>query len=872
MKMRTASLAFCGGFATLMTTLAGADILASWDRRAADEQMGEALRQTSALNKAIIKLSLERSLTQVGLGLPTAMPGDLRSLLVSQRTAVDQSFAEVRERIAESDNDQALALLDAEIAGLRALRAEADPYLSRPMEGRTSEAQAIPGAIKQHVDRLRALDERLMPADTRLDAEAYAMAEVQELAIDAREFAGRDRTYFAIATATGRPLTAAERGLSVAYDDQAMAAWSRLEALVERAGVNGGVEKAIDTARQDYVNGYRATRERLLERADSGAYGVTLSEFFSESSTALGRLEEVATAADAALERLLAEDRQNSNLALGFAVAKMLLALGLIGALYWFLVTRITRRLEASAAAIDQLAAGHTKLELGSIAGDDEIALIGQRLEALSKTAESAFRAEAAVADASTAFLIADERGVITFVNRAFQRILDDRADQIRQQIPGFDGRNLIGANMDVFHRRPEHQRGMTEALTSAHATSVKLGGAHFDLTVWPVAGRNGERLGSVLQWVDRTAERAAEAEIQALVAAAAAGDFSQRVPLAGKSGFFRTMAESLNALSQTVEQGLDEANRVLAALSQGDLSARFQGERSGRFNDLKMSANAMAETMAAVAQRIAGACDSLLTATREIAAGATDLSARTERQAASVQQTAASMEELAATVRATAGNARTAASISGEAEHAATEGGAVVSEAVQAMARIEDGSRRITEITGLIEEIAFQTNLLALNAAVEAARAGDAGRGFAVVASEVRALAQRAAGASREIKDLILRSNSDVQNGVSLVRQAGEGLSGIVERVRKANAVIADISSAAAEQAQGVEEANSAVSSLDQITQQNAALVEETTAALESTRTQVEDLAGLISFFRLEGAPAAVAATATPQRMRARA
>jgi methyl-accepting chemotaxis protein len=236
--------------------------------------------------------------------------------------------------------------------------------------------------------------------------------------------------------------------------------------------------------------------------------------------------------------------------------------------------------------------------------------------------------------------------------------------------------------------------------------------------------------------------------------------------------------------------------------------------------------------------------------AASEIAAGSADLSARTEQQASSLEETAASMEELSATVRQNSENAQQANQLATTAREAADRGGRVTTQAVEAMTRIEGASQKISDIIGVIDEIAFQTNLLALNAAVEAARAGEAGKGFAVVASEVRTLAQRSAQASKEIKGLILDSGNQVKDGVKLVNAAGEALEGIVGSVKKVADIVSEIAAASAEQASGVEQVNSAVTQMDEMTQKNAALVEESAAAARSLEEQASELTRLIGFF----------------------
>jgi aerotaxis receptor len=239
--------------------------------------------------------------------------------------------------------------------------------------------------------------------------------------------------------------------------------------------------------------------------------------------------------------------------------------------------------------------------------------------------------------------------------------------------------------------------------------------------------------------------------------------------------------------------------------------------------------------------------------ATREIAAGNHDLSARTESQAASLQETASSMEQITSTVRNSVDSARQAAELAGRASEVTQRGSEAMGEVTRTMHVISESSRRITEIIGVIDSIAFQTNILALNAAVEAARAGEQGRGFAVVASEVRALAQRTSGAAREIKQLIQASTEQVEDGNRLTTQAQETMNGALDSVRQVNAVIGEISSGAREQLLGISQVNEAVSQMDSITQQNAALVEEMAASSTQLQAQAASVAESVQVFKLD-------------------
>ncbi len=315
---------------------------------------------------------------------------------------------------------------------------------------------------------------------------------------------------------------------------------------------------------------------------------------------------------------------------------------------------------------------------------------------------------------------------------------------------------------------------------------------------------------------------------------------------------------------TQALQEAVAQTQDVVGAAQGGDLSRRVPLEgKSGSIADLCGGINALVETMAGILGQIRAAADTINVGAREIASGNSDLSQRTEQQAASLEETASSMEELTSTVRQNADNAYQANRLAIGASEVAIKGGTVVHDVVDTMAQINAASRKIVDIIGVIDGIAFQTNILALNAAVEAARAGEQGRGFAVVASEVRSLAQRSAAAAKEIKQLIGDSVDKVDAGTMLVESAGKTMDEIVISVKKVTDIIADISAASQEQSAGIEQVNQAITQMDEGTQQNAALVEEASAAARSMEEQADQLMALVAGFRLT----ADTATAAPTR-----
>jgi len=345
--------------------------------------------------------------------------------------------------------------------------------------------------------------------------------------------------------------------------------------------------------------------------------------------------------------------------------------------------------------------------------------------------------------------------------------------------------------------------------------------------------------------------------EIDVLINAAIKGDFTCSIDLNGKDGFFRALSEGLNNVMATTEVAVNDVQRVLSAISKGDLTESITRNYDGVFGQLKDDANETVSKLTDVIGNIRISSDEINRASNEISQGNKELSNRTEAQASSLEETASSMEEMTSTVRQSAENSKEANQLATAAQANAIKGGEVVKRAIQSMDEINRVSKKIADIISVIDEIAFQTNLLALNAAVEAARAGEQGRGFAVVAGEVRNLAQRSATAAREIKDLIRDSVEKVADGSLQVNESGTKLAEIVESVEKVCRVIEEITVASEEQSSGIELVNQAVAEMDNMTQQNAALVEEAAAASESMAGQAFGMREKIEFFNLSGSGA---------------
>jgi methyl-accepting chemotaxis protein len=457
---------------------------------------------------------------------------------------------------------------------------------------------------------------------------------------------------------------------------------------------------------------------------------------------------------------------------------------------------------------------------------------------AADQLANENLRIKIALDGCATNVMIADNDRNIIYANRSVIAMLSNAESDLRKVLPNFSASQLMGSNIDQFHKNPAHQKNLLATFTSNFKTNIKVGTRHFALSANPVMSEQGERLGSVVEWIDRTNEVAIENEVGKVVEGAVNGDFTGRVVEDGKTGFFGKLSQDVNRLMETSEVGLNEVLRVLAALAKGDLTQTIDKDYSGTFGELKNASNDTVDKLASIVTDVINATDALSNASEQVSATSQALSQAASEQAASVEETSASIEQMAAGINQNAENAKITDGIAGKASKEAIEGGEAVKQTVAAM-------KEIASKIGIIDDIAYQTNMLALNAAIEAARAGEHGKGFAVVAAEVRKLAERSQIAAKEIGDL-------AGGSVKTAERAGTLIDEIVPGIGRTSDLVQEIAAASQEQSAGVGQINTAMNQMNQITQTNASSSEELAATAEEMTSQAEQLLELVSFFDL--------------------
>lgn len=754
---------------------------------------------TTAMS-ATVAMSLERSVTQVALAYPEPITDDFRVLVQEQRATAETGLNRALEMIEEASFLSTAGVYSRQtrtsLARVAELRKEIDALLERPISERDPErVHALPLELKSEVVRLRNATDLVR---NRVDVSTKLAAPLQAAQLrswEVREFGGRARTYFAVATLNREKISSADLARLAIDNARAREAWESLRNGVQSVtGLPPHVQAEIDAAEKIYFGEYTRLINRLeviSRRTAPGEvpeYQISFSDFFAFSNEALAAMENLSRNSGSVLkEYWVARERAAAWKATWTCALGLFSFLVLLG-IYAVLRVRVVRLIGAATRILTCLAAGDLDVRIRRNRRElREIRELYATVESFREALKDARRLEAEAQEAEA-------------------------------------------LRIEAEHRDAENERVL---MAQRAATAEK------------------ER--SEAQARQEREERAA-AEIARVVEACAAGDFSHRLSTSDKEGVLRDICDGMNRIGESADIGLGAVQNALGHLAEGDLSYRMPEHFQGVFLEIARSMNATTGSLSDTLEKIVSSAASVDASAIGISDSTASLSQRSEQNAASIEQTARDLVQLTDYVRSAATSAETARAAVEDIAEMARHGNDVIVRTIGAMDEIQASSGEISKVLQLIDDIAFQTNLLALNAGVEAARAGEAGRGFAVVASEVRALAQRSSDAAKEIAGLVETSARHVSTGVDLVQESGEALSRIVGGVDGATGKIREIVEATGETSSGIGEISRSTSELDRDTQKNTSVFRDTNDLAKSLRADASHLHEAVAAFRLAG------------------
>ncbi len=541
----------------------------------------------------------------------------------------------------------------------------------------------------------------------------------------------------------------------------------------------------------------------------------------------------------------------------------ILLLFMLLAALSLWLSKRyITNPARTILHAMHDMVDGHHLDRQLPVVGRDEISQIAQTVnsmrysllelyQASQQREETATRINQALYNTATSVIIIDYMFNIIYVNKSAQNLFTNHADSLRKYLPQLETDKLCGSSVDVLYTDSHEQRAFLANLTQTYVDNLHFDNAYWEVVTIPVIDRNGQKLGWIIEYFDKSAEFSTQLELRRVMQAAAEGDFSHHIDLQNKTDFFYTVSEMINKTLHTNQTILQELTTVFASIAQGDLTQNINNDYRGALEKLKQDVNATVIKLTNIIKSIQDAVDSVHDVADNLLQDNVKLKHRSEQQTTALGKLTAHVDRMAEVLRQNAENANHAARVTVESRNQAIQDALMVEDVLKAMDNIKTSSHKMTEIINIIDNIAFQTNLLALNAAVEAARAGEQGRGFAVVATEVRNLAQRSKTAANEIKNLIRDSLLKVEHGNEMVKQSSSNLDKMLHAVQTISELILQISVANEEELGEVDEVHLVLKKIERLAQQNTSLVENNSERSTLMQLQANSLKSHTEFFR---------------------
>ncbi len=750
---------------------------------------------------ATVAMSLERSVTQVGLAYADPIPSNFRQLIDQQRAIADAGLADALGLIRSNEfldtRNEYVSQVEASLGNVARLRSEIDQLLSRPLSERDPKrAHDVPFLLKDEVVKLAnstALLRNRISVSTQI---AGALGAIQLRAWEVREFGGRARTYFAIATLNQQRIREADLGLIKIDMQRASEAWSAARnAISDINGLPENILSDMDAAERLYFEVYQATADAIEQTSrnsavgDTPSYSVGFEEFFRISNDALGAMEVLSQDSGEAITAYWNDRESAAWMTAAVSCFFAAISLVILLAIYLKIRVRVVGLLGAANRILKALAQGDL---------DIKVRQKRKELVEIKELFETVETFRAALLDAK----------------RVEEEALNERRRQEEE-----NARKAEKEKQEIAERAAvaEQQRQEAEARSASE-------------------------------------QRVAE-EIAKVVEACAAGDFSGRLSVDDKHGVFAEICDGMNRIGEAADVGLGAVQTSLYHLASGDLTHRMPTGFQGVFGEITDAMNNTMESLSATIKDITESAQVLDKTSKEMAEASSNLAQRSQMNAMRLEQSANELTQMTGFVSTAATAAKTAGEGVDQVDGMASSGSNIVKRTIHAMDEIKSSSDEIGKVLQVIDDIAFQTNLLALNAGVEAARAGEQGRGFAVVATEVRALAQRSSDAAGEIAQIIKTSADHVDRGVELVSQSGEALDGIVGGVAEAKVKLADIVQATTETSTGINEISNATTELDTDTKNNNRILANTEAAVKTIESVSGRLANSVAAFRFEAA-----------------
>ncbi len=607
---------------------------------------------------------------------------------------------------------------------------------------------------------------------------------------------------------------------------------------------------------------FKSEYERFLNLKQSKADELDILEqgfiLLEEISTVSQEINLAQINIQESLKSALDEQNKNLDIPIEASYIVCLIAGIIISFMGWLFSKKLTRPIESLDNSLKEIADGKidgkqldvlSKDELGSLATSYNKMQknLQERIESDKKIARENQRVLEALNKATANIVLTDNEGQIIYYNLAAKLLFENTKVSFELNNRDFDPDSLKGMSINSLC-----EQFVVQNISCETIREFSIGEHSFKVIANPVLNASEKLIGVIFEWQDRTVEICIEQEIQSIVKAASSGNLTQRIHLDDKEGFFHILGENVNMLVNVMEKITKDTINIFESLASGNLKEKIKDDYKGAFERIKNNANATIFKLTGVVNKIQQTSDVVHIGARDLAVSNTNLSDRTEQQAASLERTASRMDEISSMVQKTSQQSSHANNLVLAAQEYATDGNEVITSTIDAMEQINLSSGKISEIIGVIDDIAFQTNLLALNASVEAARAGEEGKGFAVVAGEVRNLSGRSANAAKEIKLLIEDSIEKVKVGSDFVNQSNNVLNEIIGSIENITEIVRDISSYAQEQSIGIIEIHDAIEKLESLTQQNAAMVEEAAAASHEMGEQAQVLNQLVDFFTI--------------------